>query len=276
MPPLSQEFLFVATCSMWPPSNNRNNAIREAAREQLDWDCVLQIVGRHRVAGLIHDGITCARIAVPNKIMMEIDAQAAALVRQNFALVAEAVKLQRIFAEAHLTVAFMKGVSLSKLTYEDVGIRHGRDIDLLVDFRSIMTAITILEDAGYRMHEPSEAFDAPQLRMWLMRCKEFRFVHTRNGLEVELHARLFDNPWLLNKNGWLNSLRTIQITDATGLETFADEDLFVYLCTHGAVHCWFRLKWLADIGAILAQQPEGGIESLYRVAKAKGAGRSAA
>jgi hypothetical protein len=273
---ISREFLLVAACAVWPPSDRRTNAIREAAEEPIDWDRVLKVVMRHRVAGLVRDGLTRARIAVPASVTTVIGAQAAALVHQNLALVAEGVKLQRMFAEADLPIAFMKGVSLSMLAYGDLGIRYGRDIDLLVSHKSIMTAIAVLERAGYRMYEPPETFGDAQLGMWLLRCKELRFVQKESGHEVELHVRLFDNPRLMSKAATMSSLRTVRFTETVGLSTFGEDDLFAYLCAHGAIHCWFRLKWLADIGALLAHQPEGGVERLYLAAEARGAGRSAA
>ena len=112
--------------------------------------------------------------------------------------------------------------------------------------------------------------------MWLLRCKEMRCVHEEKRLEVELHTRLFDNPRLMPNVPGIESLRIVPITGGIGLCTFGEDDMFAYLCAHGAVHCWFRLKWLADIGALLARQPEGGVERLYRAAEARGAGRPAA
>src|SRR5262249_31137178 len=53
-------------------------------------------------------------------------------------------------------------------------------------------------------------------------------------------------------------------------------DLFSYLCMHGALHSWSRLKWLADINALLTPAPERGVERLVRAAEARGTGRAAA
>jgi hypothetical protein len=72
------------------------------------------------------------------------------------------------------------------------------------------------------------------------------------------------------------TLRIAQITKEIGLCTFREEDLFAYLCAHGAVDRWFRLKWLADIAALLARQPEGGAARLYRAAQVRGLDRPAA
>jgi hypothetical protein len=46
--------------------------------------------------------------------------------------------------------------------------------------------------------------------------------------------------------------------------------LFAYLCMHGALHWWNRLKWLADLNALLACTPEHGIERLLQSAEARG------
>ena len=49
-----------------------------------------------------------------------------------------------------------------------------------------------------------------------------------------------------------------------------------YLAVHGASSAWFRLKWIADVAALLAPLPQVEIERLYRSAAASGAGRAAA
>jgi hypothetical protein len=54
-----------------------------------------------------------------------------------------------------------------------------------------------------------------------------------------------------------------------------DDILFAYLAAHGAHSGWFRLKWLADITALLRHDP-GAIEAHYRRAQALGVGRCAA
>ena len=70
--------------------------------------------------------------------------------------------------------------------------------------------------------------------------------------------------------------RVVPLTAAAGLRTLGEEDLFAYLCMHGALHWWNRLKWLADVNALLASTPEDDVERLVRAAEARGAGRAAA
>lgn len=275
-PSLSREFLLAVACSVWPPSDRRTEAIRAAAASPLDWDHFLQVVRRHRIVGLVHDGLTRSSSAVPSDIRREIGGLATTLVRQNLELAAEAVRLQHLFAEKDLPVMFFKGVSLAILAYGNLGLRHSRDIDILVAPEILAPASVLLERAGYRQHQPPPEFSTSQLQMWTYRCKEVRYIHDAKQIEVELHFRLFDNPRLMVGIPATNLSRTVPITDGISLRTFGDDDLFAYLCTHGAVDRWFRLKWLADIGALLVLQQEGGVERLYRAAEARGAGQSSA
>src|SRR5260370_26987706 len=104
---VSQEFRLAAACAMWPPSEGRIDAIRAAASEVLDWPRFLRVARRHRVVGLVHDGLTRAQPGVPAEIAHEIGATSAELVGENLAMAAEAVRLQRLFDAAGLPVLFV-------------------------------------------------------------------------------------------------------------------------------------------------------------------------
>src|SRR5262249_38316654 len=171
----------------------------------------------------------------------EIAAEARALLRYNLACAAEAIRLRRLFTEPHVPVAFIKGVTLAMLAYGNLGLRHSRDVDLLVPAEAMSKASAVLEGAGYRRLQPPLSFSEAQLRMWTHRCKEIWYVHDDKQVELELHSRPFDNPRLMSNIEVRGPLRTVLVAEGIGLPTFGDEDLFAYLCAHGAVHCWFRL-----------------------------------
>ena len=272
----SPEFRLATACAIWPPSNGRTESIRDASAGPLDWDRFLQVVKRHRVAGLVQEGLTRAHTEIPAHISSKIAAETRASLQYNLASAAEASRVWHLFTEAHLPVMFIKGVSLAVLAYGNIGLRHSRDIDLLVPAPAISEACGILERCGYRRSLPPPNFSEAQLRTWLHRCKEICYIHDGKQLVLELHSRLFDNSRLLSDIVIDGPLRIVSVTKEISLPTLGNADLFAYLCAHGAVCRWFRLKWLADIGALLAQQSESGIEQFYLAAEARGAGRSAA
>lgn len=67
---------------------------------------------------------------------------------------------------------------------------------------------------------------------------------------------------------------SVSLSPSTQVWTLAPDDQFIYLCTHGAISGWFRLKGLADIAALLAQHPPAAVERLFYIAIQVGAERA--
>jgi hypothetical protein len=274
---LSPEFRLVAACAMWPPSDRRTEAIRDAAADPLDWTRFVRVAKRQQVTGLVYEGLTSVRPDVPSEIAREIGAQAATLVRENLAIARESLRLQRLFDDADLPVLFVKGAALAVLAFGNLGLRSGQDIDLLVAYETLPVATALLSRAGYsRFDPPSDITDA-QLRLLMPLRKDLGFVHNETGLRIELHWRLFLNPHAMVDTSIMAASRVVPLAGASGgLRTLGEEDLFAYLCMHGALHWWYRLKWLADINALLAAATEASKERLFRAAETRGACRAAA
>jgi hypothetical protein len=270
------EFRLAAACAMWPPSDRRIEAIRAAVAGPFDWSRFVRVATRQRVVGLVHDGLTRARPNVPPEIVSEIGSQAVTLVRENLVIAAEALRLQHLFDEADVPVIFLKGTSLALLAFGNLGLSGGQDIDLLVPYETLAAATALLLGAGYRRFDPPPDISVAQLQLLMPLRKDFGFVHQATGLQIELHWRLFLNPHAMAETSIMAGSRVVPLAGAEGLRTLGEEDLFSYLCMHGALHWWNRLKWLADINAILATVPDGDVEDLIRAAGARGVGRAAA
>ena len=176
----SAEFRLAAACAMWPPSARRTEAIRAAASGPLDWPRFLRVAKRHWVVGLAHQGLREARLAVPPEIRREIGARAAILVRENLAMAAEALRLQRLFDEALLPVLFVKGSSLAMLAFGNLGLTGSQDIDLLVPREALPAATELIARAGYRRFDPPPGISDAQLRQLLPLRRDLGFVHQIN------------------------------------------------------------------------------------------------
>jgi hypothetical protein len=227
------------------------------------------------VIGLAHDGLNRAQIRLPTDIAREVAEHAAALVRENLALSTEAGRLHRLFVESDLPVLFIKGVSLAKLAYGNLGIRQGKDIDLLVAPASLPAATALVEHAGYRRFTPPAEVGGATLELLMSLRKDFGYIHEQSRRQLELHWRLFFNPYYMDETALMASSRVVPLSETIGLRTLGEDDLFTYLCAHGALHWWYQIKWLADIGALLERAPND-IERNYRAAEARGLGRPAA
>jgi hypothetical protein len=257
---------------MWPPSERRIEAIRSAVAGPLDWPRFLRVARRHQVVGLVDEGLRYARSGVPPPIVGEIDTLAAALIRKNLAMAAEALRLQRLFNEANLPVVFVKGAALAMLAYNNLGMRAGQDIDVLVPYETLPAGMTLLSRAGYRCFDPLPSISGAQLRLVMPLRKDFGFAHESTGVRIELHWRLFLNPHAMAEDSIMEASRVVPLTGSEGLRTLGEEDLFAYLCMHGALHWWYRLKWLADINALLAGSSDDRMARLVQAAEVRGAG----
>jgi hypothetical protein len=271
---LSPEFRLAVACAMWPPSDYRNEAIRVAAAGVVDWPRFVRLTARHRIFGLVRDGLTRAHPDLPPAIARQITAQAEKRVRQDLAMAAECLRLKNMFGEAGLPILFVKGAPLAIVAFGKLGLRSSQDIDLLVSPDALPAAIALLTGAGYRRYNPPPDIRDDMLRLLMPLRKDFGFAHPSTGIVIELHWRLFLNPHAMVGASIVESSRTVRLSAGAELRTLGDEDLFAYLCTHGAYHCWNRLQWLADINALLTAT-DRGIEKLISAATARGAGRAA-
>jgi hypothetical protein len=272
----SPEFRLVAACAMWPPSDRRTEAIRTAAAGPLNWPRFLRVARRHQMIGLVHEGLTRVQPDVPSETAAEISALSATLVRENLSIARESLRLQRLFDDADLPVLFIKGAALSVLAFGNLSLRSGKDIDLVVRYETLPAATALILRAGYRRFDPPADISDTKLRLLMPLRKDLGFIHEATGLQIELHWRLFLNPHAMSETTFVAASRIVPLAGAAGLRTLGDEDLFAYLCMHGALHWWNRLKWLADVNALLASMLEDDVERFVRAAQARGAERAVA
>lgn len=272
---LPREFQLVAACCRWPPSPARDEAVLAAA-VSVDWTLVARIAERHRVEAFVWNALRQSGQAVPEEVGGRLRSAAARITRQNLLLTAESLRLSALLDEAGVRHLFVKGVTLGVIAYGSIGPKMGWDIDLLVPLEALELAAASLEAAGYRLLLPKGPKARQRLGLWHRHWKESVWAKAEGSLTVELHTRLNDNPLLLPGVGPNSPRQEVEVSKGKFLATLPTDELFAYLCVHGASSAWFRLKWIADVGALLGACPPHEIERLYRRSQALGAGRAPA
>lgn len=267
----SPQFRLLAACARWPRGAERDEGVRRAvAVAERDWPAFLTMVRRHRMAPMALDGLVCAGISPP----AELKALAGRDVRQVLGLCAEAARLQALFAAEGIAMAVVKGPALSLLLYGTPGLRQSKDLDVWVSPTDVARAIEQLEAGGYAVIDGPPAPAGPWLDLWLDMRKDSTGRHSATGFVLELHHRLTDNPHVVAQLSLADASREV-ILGGTVFRTLGEDDLFAYLCTHGTVTRWFRLKWLADIQAMLSGRTAEDIARLYEAARGRDAERAA-
>ncbi len=268
---MSPEFSLTAACCHWPLSDENAPAIRAAAQDVLDWDCFLRVVKHHRVAMQVQQALRAASIELPSAVSEEIERLVKQRVRRGLKLAAEAVRLQTLLTTAGIPSIVLKGVALEQLAYGALGAKQTRDVDCLVLPEHAEAVLALLERDGYTLSLPAATLSVMQRRALIRFGREVEVIAPGTKLQVELQWRAADNQSLLSGIDARAATQTVKLSEGASVRTLVSDDLFAYLCVHGARHCWSRLKWLADLNAlIISTNPD--IEHLYRHAQKLGAG----
>jgi len=267
-----REFAVVTACCIWPPSERRDQAIRNAIDDAIDWNRVYRIVKRQRVAGLVNEGLSHVSAPIPPDFVRQIQTMAGKIARQNMQSAAESIRIQRLFDAADVPLLFLKGTSLAQLAYANLALKHSWDIDALVMPDDVPKALQVLAAAGYHAFPPLPPVTDQRYKRWIKFAREYVLYHETKSVPVELHWKLVENDYFLSGVCARSPTRTVGITGGAELRTLVGDDLFAYLCVHGATHGWSRLKWLADVAALMAGDSAEDAKRRLQAAKKANAG----
>jgi hypothetical protein len=131
--------------------------------------------------------------------------------------------------------------------------------------------MALIERDGYALSFPASHLGEAQRHAVVRYSREVAFIHPVHGAFTELQWRVADNPQLLKEVHAGSTAQNVVVADGLNVRTLARDDLFAYLCIHGAHHAWSRLKWLADLNAFITAT-DADVVHLHRHAQAKGVG----
>lgn len=267
--------MLAAACCRWPPSPARDAAVRAAAAA-IDWARFERVVARQRVAGLVDPALREAAVAVPEPVAAAIARNARQTVHRNLLAASETVRLARLIAAAGYPVLAVKGAVLGAQAYGSVAFKHSKDIDLLILPRDHEAVLALLEADAYRLIAPAETLDAAQRAVLARYGKDASLIHRSSHVQVELHWRLFVNTTLLPGLTAASPTQTVELASGMTVPTLALPDLYAYLVMHGATDGWSRMKWIADVNALLAPLDAAAVLALHGHAVRLGAGAASA
>lgn len=269
------EFALAALCCRWPLPNNGSTIIWDAAKDVTSWDRFLVVAQRHRILGIVAAALDSAGVVLPLPAAQNLDARLKRVRQNRLKHAAETVRLQSLLTAAGIHVIILKGAALEQLAYGPLAVKQTRDIDLLVPPVQAEAALQIIENAGYALSSPGIKLNDTQRRALIRRGREIELFDPSKNLHVELQWQVADNPLLLRGITALSPTQSVALSETVALRSLSPDDLFAYLCVHGARHSWRRLKWLADLNAFIGSTGMD-IERMYRHAQKVGAGLCAA
>src|SRR5437870_3000271 len=171
--------------------------------------------------------------------------------RRRLRATGELLSLLELFEADGIPAAPFKGPVLAAVLYGDVALREFVDLDILVRRRDVGRATDVLLSRGYRPEVPVEAGHEAALL-----ASGYHYPLRRDdGLAVELHWNLAPRefPYPLDAEEVWTRLRPVPLGGRT-VHTLGAEDLLLFLCAHGAKHCWWRRQWVADVAELIAHE----------------------
>ncbi|MEM6475062.1 MAG: nucleotidyltransferase family protein [Pseudomonadota bacterium] len=232
-----------------------------SAVEQIDgdWSAFEREVERHDLTILANDALRAAGVEPPETLSNKSKEQKL----RALSLTREAMRLIDALAKAGINAIILKGPLLSQQIYGNPALRNSIDIDLLVDWDDFRAAQRCLQQSGYELYSAEPPYDDWRIEPWRELAKDIIMTNSEQRLVLELHHRL-KSPAALLRGLTMAQAQGTTVLAGKEFASFERADLFIYLCVHAATSLWDRLKWLADLRALLAGVGLDEIEAIQK------------
>jgi hypothetical protein len=217
-----------------------------------NWEHLIKLVDHHHLYPVLYEKLK----SVDEKWVPAFVVRALQMRYQNntlkiLYLCGEMDRVAKAFHERNIKSLHLKGPVLAQEMYGDISMRKSKDLDILVRKEDLEKTEQLLFELGYEKQEADTVLNEAKWRE-----HHIEYHHKERKTAVEIHWRLcpfpadepsFEDLWARKKES--------KVTDVPVYYP-GEEDLFLYLVSHGARHGWFRLKWLYDIHQCADRLPD--------------------
>ncbi len=223
----------------------------------VDWKTFLALADHHRLLPLAFQTMkVLQRGVIPERLLKSLWTRYASNLQRNRQMTTELDRMLAALGTSRIHAAALKGPALAGLIFGDVGVREFSDLDILVRQRDVFTARSILCLLGYA---PVYALRPEDESAYLLAGRQYDIVlySEASATTVELHWRTSTDAAVerLDDPGWWRELVQVRV-EGICLPTLPPHELLLFLCVHGAKHCWERLAWLVDVAEIVHANPD--------------------
>ena len=266
MPPLRPDFALLIDCSRYdPPLDTITKNTASFSDDSFKEIYALSL--RQGVFPLFYQRIRpFLKSGAGSQIRTLYKKSHMAYVQRNMRLSAELIRRIKEFDEKGIRAMAFKGPVLAQMAYGDITLRQYGDLDILVQKKDLIKAVSLLQENGYvpEIALPLKTIDA------FYSCVNVIGLH-KGDLRIEIHWELLSKNYAIDwtdEELWEKS-DTVSI-NGTLLPTLAFETHLLYLCTHGCKHLFERLEWICDIDRAIRSRASIDWPSLLEKAQEKG------
>lgn len=245
-------------CCRVPVDESATGRMVALAEGGLDWDRVIELARRHGTVTLLGHALSATiPDRVPEAVLAPLRDRYHDVARRNLYQVVELLGILEDLDRSGVSAIPFKGPVLAEKAYGNLGLREFTDLDILVRPRDTERAMDVLRSRDY---EPWSDPSTTEARIARETQYALPFSRRRDRVTVDLHwgfARKFFAADVDEELVWSHARRDrMQQRDVLLLPPALTP---ITLAVHGAKHGpfpWPRLKWVADMGALVHSMPE--------------------
>jgi hypothetical protein len=229
-----------------------DDSINQQSLENIDWNILMNQAMHHRVFPLLYRKLAKIneKIDVPAFVIDFLYEQYRRNTLNMLHFSAEMEYVSDLLTKHDIPLLFLKGPTLGHDLYGDISLRTSGDLDILVPIDRLTYIEELLVQAGYEKDDYIKTI----LNDWKWRHHHVAYIHPDKQIKLEVHWRLSPGPAKEPSFNDLWKRRSKSLLTDHPVYTLGNEDLFLFLASHGARHGWSRLRWLMDIHQLANQK----------------------
>jgi hypothetical protein len=240
--------------------------IHSLVQQDIDWKYLLKTSLHHRVMPLLYQSLkkTCPE-EVPEETLTQLQSYYLANATRNLFLTGRLIEILNLFNNNNILAVPFKGPVLANCIYGDITLRQFSDLDILIHPNDALKARNLLMANDYH---PEIKLDDKQFCIYLKTKDAFTFIRDESRVFVDLHwgLKVRNSSFPTHPDLVDNHLKPVVI-EGHKVHSLPPEDLLLYLCVHGALHCWNSLGWICCVAELIQSNPDLNCERVTQMVK---------
>ena len=224
------------------PLDETAHSLPDLAGPIQNWDAVIALAFQHGMLPRLHLRLHQAAVELPAEVGLRLQS---ALIQNSILSLRNAAELIRVldcFKQHRVDAMPFKGVVLAAASYGDLAARPAGDLDILIHYRDLLQATSLLRAEGYQLKTEVLDDGSPEATDYF----EYHFERPSDGIVIELRWRLeLTQPRFRRDLGldWAGRNRRTALLAGAQVPDMDPETRLIVLAMHGSKHIWSRLIW---------------------------------
>jgi hypothetical protein len=243
-----------------------------AQSPNVSWISFMTLALQHQVGGLALAGLRrMPDVTVPPPVLAQLTKLSKEILNQRAVAIQELHRIAEALGGAGIEMIPIKGPLLRQRLFGEIAAGPSRDLDFLISPRTANAAFEILARCGYHL---KGSFSPRQFRSLLHLYGQELLQRDDGRFVIEPHFAILPSNLgtHVDHEAMWHRARLSEL-EGTTIRFLEPEDEFLLLAVHGSKEFWGRLKWLADLAKLTAQEPRIDWEVVFERATQQGVRR---